>query len=278
MVDIFLGVAAALISAVLWGTNFVPMKLKNIEPLMFHAFMASGILLSSIAYILATGSALSLNAYAIAAGILWSIGNLLSVKALKLSGLSRAAPTWMGIIVVLTFIWGLILFKETLTSIVLGVLGIALFLVGIPLVSSRDEKHRSRKGIFIAAIAGVIFSFILVPFKLFDIGYGEWLISMSVGIFLTAIPIFIIKLKQFRGFLHGFVGGVMWNAANLSSLYAISYAGFAIGVPLTQLALVVSALWGIFYFKEVKGKLVYKVMLGVILLFAAGFLLSFSKV
>ncbi|MBI2075862.1 MAG: hypothetical protein HYT72_01270 [Candidatus Aenigmarchaeota archaeon] len=69
----------------------------------------------------------------------------------------------------------------------------------------------------------------------------------------------------------------MWNAASLSSLYAVSFLGFAIGVPLTQLALIISALWGVFYFKEVKGRLVYKVMLGVILLLAAGFLLSFSK-
>ncbi len=277
MPEILLGLAAAFISAVLWGSNFVPMKLGKVNPLLFHAFMAVGIFVSSVAYLIISSTAFSISSYAVLSGLLWSIGNILCIKALELSGLSRAAPTWMGIIVLLTFIWGLVLFKETLSSLALGVLGIVLFIVGIPLVSARDEKSRSRKGIFIAAVAGVIFSLTLVPFKLFNIGYGEWLISMSVGILLTAIPVFILKLKQFRGFLHGFVGGVMWNTATLSSLYAISYIGFAIGVPLTQLALVISALWGIFCFKEVKGKLVYKVMLGVVLLFAASFLLSFSK-
>lgn len=253
MAELLLGFTAALISAILWGTNFVPMKLGKSSPLLFHAFMTIGILLSSIAYVAVSGSAFSLNVFAILAGISWGVGNLLAVKALELSGLSRALPTWTGLVIV-------------------------LFLIGIPLVSARDEKTKSRKGIIIAIIAGVIFSFYLVPFKLFNIGYGEWLISSSVGIVLTGIPILIMNLKKLGGLLHGVVGGIMWNIASLSSLYAVTFLGFAIGVPLTQLALIISALWGIFYFKEVKGKLVHKVLLGVVLLFVAGFLLSFAKI
>ena len=277
MAEILLGLTAALISAIFWGTNFVPMKLSKSNPILFHAFMTIGILLSSIAYLLITATAFSINPFAILAGISWGIGNILAVKALELSGLSRALPTWAGIIIVLTFMWGLILFKETLSSLPLGILGILLFLAGVPLVSARDEKTKSRKGIIIAIIAGVIFSFYLVPFKLFNIGYGEWLVSSSLGIVLTGIPILVMNTKKLSGFLHGIIGGVMWNMASLSSLYAVSFLGFAIGVPLTQLSLIISALWGVFYFKEVKGRLVYKVMLGVVLLFISGFLLSFAK-
>lgn len=275
--SVILGLMAALISAILWGSNFVPMKLAKINPLLFHAIMCIGIFLSSIAYVVISNSALSINAFAVLAGISWGIGNIMAVKALELSGLSRALPTWAGISTFLAFLWGLILFKETLNSLPLGVFGILLFLIGIPLVSARDEKTKSRKGMYIAGIAGVIFSFYLVPFKLFNIGYGEWLISSSIGILLTSIPVFVLKFRQLKGFFHGFAGGVMWNAASLSSLYAVSFLGFAIGVPLTQLALIISALWGVFYFKEVKGRLAYKVMLGVILLFVAGVLLSVSK-
>ncbi len=277
MADIFLGVSAALISAVLWGTNFVPMKLKNVNPFMFHAFMTLGIFLSSIAYVLGTGSAFSLNAYAIIAGISWGAGNLLAVKALELSGLSRALPVWAGIIIFLSFVIGLVIFNETLTSMLFGGLGILMFLIGLPLVSAKKESAKNRKGILIAIAAGIIFSFYLVPFKIFSISYGEWLFSSSIGIVLTGIAV-LSRFRETNGLLPGMVGGVMWNAASLGSLYAVTYLGYAIGAPLTQLALVVSALWGIFYFKEVKGKLVYRVMLGVALLFIAGFLLSFSKI
>ena len=274
---VILGLIAASISAILWGSNFVPMKFARANPLLFHAFMCTGIFFSSVVYVIIFKTAFSISPFAVLAGVSWGIGNILAVKALDVSGLSRALPVWAGVSTFLAFLWGLILFKETLNSLPLGVLGILLFLIGLPLVSARDEKSKGRKGIYMAVVAGLIFSFYLVPFKLFNIEYGDWLISSSIGILLTSIPIFVLKFKQLKGFFHGFAGGVMWNAASLSSLYAVSFLGFAVGVPLTQLALVISAMWGILYFKEIKSRLVYKVALGVILLLAAGFLLSFSK-
>ena len=54
--------------------------------------------------------------------------------------------------------------------------------------------------------------------------------------------------------LPGLIGGVMWNIGNICSIYAAdSPLGLAVGFPLAQCALMVAGLWGIFYFREMRG-------------------------
>jgi len=63
---------------------------------------------------------------------------------------------------------------------------------------------------------------------------------------------------------------------SLTSIYATKYLGFSIGFPLTQLALVVAALWGILYFKEITNKfqiIAYVIACAIIL--AGAFILGF---
>lgn len=50
------------------------------------------------------------------------------------------------------------------------------------------------------------------------------------------------------------MSGLIWNFGNYAAIYAVDYLGYGIGVPMTQLSLLVSALWGVFLFREVTGK------------------------
>lgn len=61
------------------------------------------------------------------------------------------------------------------------------------------------------------------------------------------LPKFEVKITL----LPGVVAGLLWNAGNICSVFAAEYLGMTIGFPLTQMALLVSALWGMILFKEI---------------------------
>ena len=49
--------------------------------------------------------------------------------------------------------------------------------------------------------------------------------------------------------------GGLWAAGNVLSVHATLRLGQAVGFPLTQVCVVVSALWGIVYFRELRDRL-----------------------
>jgi len=278
-----LGLFAALIAAIFWGTYFVPLKkTKRPDLFQFHIIMSVGILLSTL-LLIPVGFSFSLNAFGIAAGLIWSVGNILSIIAVRLTGLAKSAPIWMGIAILISFLWGVVFFKEILTSITFGLVGLILFIIGAPLVSSpgKDKKKIAIRGILIAAIAGIFFGTQLVPLKLSGLTAQEFLFSMSLGILISGGIIFLVRFRKIKNsfILHGLTSGIMWNIANLSSFFAVIYLGIAIGFPLTQLALLISTAWGLLYFKEVKGKnKIIKILMGAILIFVGGLFLAFAKI
>lgn len=277
------GYIAALISMVGWGSYFVPMKrIKNYDPVYFQAVMCMGIFISSIILSIFIHEFL-LSILGILSGILWSIGNSLSVVSIKHSKLSIAAPIWMGIAIFGSFISGTFFLKETIHSLPVGIFGLILLVIGIFLMSSvSDNKKGSAdlKGIVFAVFAGFLFGLYLIPFKLSHISPLPFLFSMSLGIMIWGLILFLFKRPKIEQYMivPGILSGIIWNIANVSSFFAVGILGIAIGFPLTQMALFVSVLWGLFYFGEIKGKSrIFKLIFAAVILFVGSLLLSFSK-
>ncbi|KAL3933808.1 MAG: hypothetical protein SGPRY_000121 [Prymnesium sp.] len=67
------------------------------------------------------------------------------------------------------------------------------------------------------------------------------------------------KLLSLPCALSGLGTGAMWAAGNILSVHASMRLGQAIGFPLTQVCVVISALWGILYFRELRHPLALKV-------------------
>ncbi|KAJ5068547.1 transmembrane protein [Anaeramoeba ignava] len=62
-------------------------------------------------------------------------------------------------------------------------------------------------------------------------------------------------LKIKKAMIPGMISGIFWSLGNFFATYAtLSPLGMSQGFSLTQLAVVVAALWGIFVFKEISGK------------------------
>ena len=52
----------------------------------------------------------------------------------------------------------------------------------------------------------------------------------------------------------GLLAGLVWNAGNVASLYAIQSVGYGVAYPIMQSSLIVANLWGIFVWREVTEK------------------------
>ena len=55
-------------------------------------------------------------------------------------------------------------------------------------------------------------------------------------------------------FIPGMLSGIIWNAGNLASLYAIKSLGYSVAYPIMQSSLIIASLWGIFIWGEILHK------------------------
>jgi glucose uptake protein len=144
-------------------------------------------------------------------------------------------------------------------------------------------------GTVMIVLAGFVNGSSLVPIKfapteaqgiqyMISFGIGVLIITpllnfIYFGIIRREIPNFHYKTWVIPTFAS--ISGLMWNVGNFSSVFATLLLGFTIGFPLTQLSLVVQALFGIVLFKEVTGKLeIIFYAIGVALILAGAFMLG----
>jgi len=275
------GFIAAIVTALGLGSYLVPMKrVRDYDPFYFQAVMCITAFVTSVIFSLARGTFV-FSPWAFLSGVLWSCGNILSVLAVGRTGLARAAPVWMGAVIIVSFLWGTLFFGEELSSLPAGIVGIIALILGIVLVSSTIEKGPSSsfRGIALALAAGAVFGSYLVPFNLSGLEPPDFLFPMSTGILAGGLIIGLIKRPKIDAkiVLPGAFSGLIWNIANFASFYTILILGMSVGYPLTQLALFVSVLWGLLCFHEIEGRRkIILLVAGGVVLFAGAVLLGLS--
>jgi drug/metabolite transporter (DMT)-like permease len=105
-----------------------------------------------------------------------------------------------------------------------------------------------------------------------DKGLG-YLISFAIGAAIVNLSLWIIRylylcylyscakeayhaLPSFhlrKMWLYGGACGILWSIGNFFSILAVQHLGEGVGYSATQASMLVSGLWGIFYFKEIEG-------------------------
>ncbi|KAJ7537566.1 hypothetical protein O6H91_11G011800 [Diphasiastrum complanatum] len=139
-------------------------------------------------------------------------------------------------------------------------------------VASLDKKPDSdhfMKGILCAAAVGVVNGSLMVPLKYAhkDVVGAEYLFSFGIGTMGTTLIVtslyyafLLLRGKPWPSFqiskasFPALTTGLFWSAGNYCSIYATLYLGMALGWPLVQCQLLISAMWAVFYFKETEGK------------------------
>jgi len=131
-------------------------------------------------------------------------------------------------------------------------------------------------GILSAVFTGIYGGSIMAPMKFAppDAKGTHFLISFGIGAALVTLTLWIIRylyLCQRHGsmsgayqalpsfhfrkmWLPGSACGTLWSIGNFFSIISVEFLGEGVGYSVVQASMLVSGLWGIFYYKEIEGR------------------------
>lgn len=209
-------------------------------------------------------------------GVVFNVANILLVAAIAIAGLAVAFPIGIGLALVIGSVLNYLITPKGNPLLLFG--GILLVCIAIVLDAmayrriTRDLSVSTR-GIVVSLLVGVgmglFYPFVAKAIK-GENHLGPYTVAFvfAIGVLACTIPLNYIFMRRpvsgapvsmadyfkGRGSLHlwGILGGVIWGVGTISNFVA-SYAqmvGPAISYALGQGATMVSAVWGVFVWKE----------------------------
>ncbi len=215
---------------------------------------------------------------AIAGGAVFNLANILLVAAIDIAGLAVAFPVGIGLALVVGVLVNYAISPKGNPLLLFG--GMALVILAIILDAlayfHREEKGRSAgtRGIGISIICGVLMGvfYPLVAKALqgpASLGPYSVVFFFALGVGICAIPVNYLLMKKpltktspvsmsqyfrTRSSFHllGVLGGLIWCTGMVFNIVASHAAiiGPAVSYAIGQGATMVSALWGVFIWKE----------------------------
>jgi len=212
--------------------------------------------------------------WALVAGMLWAVGNTLTVFGVRNVGLSIAFPLW-NINSLVGLFWGWLLFRELRGSGWGRVVGGAVAIVGGACLLAYATAQRSNTlpggaalGIVAALSAGLMFGTMYIPYRKAYISgmnplsfvtiftFGELgMVSTLAVLFDGGLHNVMAGLVRARPALFWlFLGGFCWVVGDLFQNYAAKYIGIARGIPLSNTNQLWGLAWGVLVFGELAGQ------------------------
>jgi glucose uptake protein len=216
--------------------------------------------------------------YAIAAGAIFNIANLLLVAAIEIAGLAVAFPIGIGIALVVGALSSYLIAPKGSPQLLFG--GIALVIVAIicdSLAYRTREASRSDsnlRGIVLSLLAGVLMgAFYPLVSKSMALSNAPGPYATAfffvIGIALCALPFNYFLMRKpidggtpvsmsayskapVRWHIAGVLGGIIWMFGGTFNFVAsrVNFVGPAISYSIGQGATMVSAFWGVFVWRE----------------------------
>lgn len=280
-----LGVACGLAAGAWLGAAEAPTKLVTLgfSPFVISLGMVTGVFVARWTVPMAIKGTsyvwMDLNEkrhliiWAVLAGMLWAVANILTVFAIRNVGLSIAFPLWNTNSLVGLF-WGWLLFNElrgSKTGEWMKVLGGALAIVsGACLLAYATTEHSSPNGhsaalgVLAALGAGVLWGTMYIPYRKAYISGMNPLSFVTVFTFGELATTFVlamifhggyepltVELARVRPSLFWlFLGGFCWVLGDLFQQYAVKYVGIGRGIPLSNTNQLWGLAWGALVFGE----------------------------
>jgi len=212
-------------------------------------------------------------------GIVFNIANILLVAAIAIAGLAVAFPIGIGLALVIGSVLNYIITPAGNPLLLFG--GIALVCVAIVLDAmayrkiSQDLKVSTR-GILLSLLCGVGMG-LFYPFVAKALTgpnhLGPYTVAyvFGIGVLVCTVPLNYIFMRRpvsgppvgFGDYLRGnkalhfwgVLGGMIWGVGTISNFVAsyVQMVGPAASYALGQGATMVSAIWGVFVWKEFAG-------------------------
>ncbi len=214
--------------------------------------------------------------WALLAGMLWAVGNTLTIFAVRDVGLAIAFPLWNTNTLV-GLAWGCLLFKELRGSAAkdwVKVVGgaTAIVLGATVLAAATTQQHtglpgKDTTGMIAALGAGAMFGTMYIPYRKAYLSGMNPLSFVTIFTFgelgtvslLTVLncgggSAFMTQLAAARTMLFWpFLGGFCWVIGDLFQQYAAKYIGIGRGIPLSNTNQLWGLAWGALVFGEFAG-------------------------
>jgi glucose uptake protein len=222
--------------------------------------------------------------YAILGGAVFNVANLLLVAAIDVAGLAVAFPVGIGIALVVGAVSNYVIKPEGNPLLLFG--GVALVAVAIVLDAMAYRKRESTakatttRGIILSLVAGLLMG-CFYPFVAKALNGlpgapspGPYAVSVffAFGLLISNVPAnWLLMIKPLDGkprvdgadyfrapmgwHLAGIFGGAIWCVGGVSNFVASGahLVGPAVSYTIGQGATMVSALWGVFVWREFAG-------------------------
>lgn len=216
---------------------------------------------------------------AFAGGAIFSIGNILLVAAISVAGMAVAFPIGAGLALVLGAGLNYFISPTGNPWLIFGGIALVCMAIGLDALAYRDLEHgasSSGKGILLS-IAGGLGAGLFYPLVAKSLTGHAHLVPYTVnfifalGALATALPMsFLLMRKPVMGkplqwsdyvagkfHLHvwGVVGGLLWGMGTIANFVAsyVPMIGPATSFAMGEGNTMISALWGVFVWKEFKG-------------------------
>ncbi len=216
--------------------------------------------------------------FALLGGVVFNVANLLLVAAIEIAGLAVAFPVGIGLALVVGVLLNYFIAPQGSPALLFG--GMALVVVAIivdAMAYRRREATRkavSARGIQLSVACGILMGLFyplvakaitgehsLGPYSVaFWFSIGTAICAVPVNYFLMRKPLAggqAVTMRDYlrgRGAWHvwGIVGGIIWCTGAVFNFVASNahIVGPAISYAIGQGATMVSALWGVFIWRE----------------------------
>jgi len=152
-------------------------------------------------------------------------------------------------------------------------------------------RSKAVVGSVLAVFSGMLYGVNMVPMTLWTQKQQnphaiDFVLSHFIGIYLFSTIVFLVYCAVRRppqifaqSILPSYISGAMWGIAQCGLMMATEILGYTIGFPIGSAGpLIVSSLWSVFYFREIRGKNNLVLLLGSFACLGAGIaLLSVSQ-
>jgi glucose uptake protein len=220
--------------------------------------------------------------WAAAGGAVFNLANLLLVAAIDIAGMAVAFPVGIGLALVIGSVSGFLLTPVGNPALVFGGVALVVAAIVFDALAYRDRSGGATKvqtrGLAISLIAGTLMGtfYPLVTRSMAGPGYipGPYTVTVLFvcGAVISNVPVSLFFMRRplngsaplkmgeyFRArpvwHLCGVLGGVIWVTGGTASFVSsrAHSVGSAVSYALGQGATMISALWGVFIWKEFAG-------------------------
>lgn len=260
----------ALVTVLAWGTWLAPSQnivFRNQQIKTFYV-AAANLALSLVVLLIQGLPGLTWSVFwpPFLGGLVWAVSGFLAFTATNRLGMARAFGLWAPINVLVSIIWGIVIFGELLNegpmTLVMFALALLITLAGVLLIifaKGFDRGVQSRTflwpGVLAALGAGVLWGSYFIPIKLSAASLWVAAFPMSVGIFIGSVILVMLSgqslyLDRLSSYLRAASTGVLWGIGNYGMLLLVDQFGAGRGFTISQLGIVINGLLGIYFLKD----------------------------